>query len=75
MVRLGSKLSMPWPSAPHEKKSASMYSRFSGNSRRSTSVFGSFSLDATTTTTTATTTLKNKLLLLETENNAMMNNR
>lgn len=45
IVRLGSKLSRPRPRAPHEKNSASKYSKFKGNSNRSTSDFG-MSLDS-----------------------------
>lgn len=36
-VRLGATVSNPWPSAPQRKNSASKYSKFKGNSIRSTS--------------------------------------
>lgn len=42
MVRFGARLSSPRPKAPQEKNSASMYSKFKGNSRRSMSDFGMF---------------------------------
>lgn len=43
LVRFGAKLSNPRPNAPQEKNSASKYSKFNGNSRRSTSDFGKVS--------------------------------